>query len=90
MDPNVVRTRTAAVNGIGLEVTEAGGRGRWSCWLHGFPEGWYSWRHQLVVLAAAGFRAVAPDQRGYGRTDRPEPIRRVRHSLTHRRCGRAG
>src|SRR3954470_12475565 len=42
--------------------------------LHGFPESWYSWRHQLSALAAAGFRAVAPDQRGYGRTDRPEPI----------------
>ena len=33
--------------------------------LHGFPESWYSWRHQLTALAAAGFHAVAPDQRGY-------------------------
>jgi epoxide hydrolase A/B len=41
---------------------------------HGFPESWYSWRHQLPALAAAGFRAVAPDQRGYGQTDRPERI----------------
>jgi pimeloyl-ACP methyl ester carboxylesterase len=41
---------------------------------HGFPESWYSWRHQLGALAAAGYHAVAPDQRGYGRTDRPEPI----------------
>jgi pimeloyl-ACP methyl ester carboxylesterase len=38
---------------------------------HGFPELWYSWRHQLPALAAAGFRAVAPDQRGYGGTDAP-------------------
>jgi pimeloyl-ACP methyl ester carboxylesterase len=41
---------------------------------HGFPEIWYSWRHQLSALAAAGFRAVAPDMRGYGQTDRPEAI----------------
>jgi pimeloyl-ACP methyl ester carboxylesterase len=41
---------------------------------HGFPESWYSWRHQLKALAEAGFHAVAPDMRGYGRTDRPEAI----------------
>src|ERR1700733_14463182 len=41
---------------------------------HGFPESWYSWRHQLAALAAAGFRAVAPDMRGYGRSDRPKAI----------------
>jgi pimeloyl-ACP methyl ester carboxylesterase len=41
---------------------------------HGFPESWYSWRHQLPALAEAGFRAVAPDMRGYGLTDRPEAI----------------
>jgi pimeloyl-ACP methyl ester carboxylesterase len=41
---------------------------------HGFPECWYSWRHQLPALADAGFHVVAPDQRGYGQTDRPEPI----------------
>jgi len=41
---------------------------------HGFPELWYSWRHQLSALAAAGFRAVAPDMRGYDQTDRPEAI----------------
>lgn len=44
--------------------------------LHGFPEGWYSWRHQLSAFAAAGFRAVAPDQRGYGQTDCPSEIDR--------------
>jgi pimeloyl-ACP methyl ester carboxylesterase len=42
--------------------------------LHGFPESWYSWRHQLPALAAAGYRAVAPDQRGYGQTDRPDHV----------------
>ena len=41
---------------------------------HGFPESWYSWRHQLGGLAAAGFHAVAPDMRGYGKSDRPEAI----------------
>jgi pimeloyl-ACP methyl ester carboxylesterase len=41
---------------------------------HGFPESWYSWRHQLAALAEAGFHAVAPDMRGYGGTDRPEAI----------------
>ncbi|ASL47640.1 Soluble epoxide hydrolase [Burkholderia sp. AD24] len=38
---------------------------------HGFPESWSAWRHQLAALAAAGFRAVAPDMRGYGSTDAP-------------------
>jgi pimeloyl-ACP methyl ester carboxylesterase len=41
---------------------------------HGFPELAYSWRHQLPAVAAAGFRAIAPDQRGYGKSSRPEPI----------------
>jgi pimeloyl-ACP methyl ester carboxylesterase len=41
---------------------------------HGFPELAYSWRHQLPALAAAGFRAIAPDQRGYGRTDAPQQV----------------
>lgn len=39
--------------------------------LHGFPENWYSWRHQLPALAAAGFTAIAPDLRGYGQTGTP-------------------
>jgi pimeloyl-ACP methyl ester carboxylesterase len=41
--------------------------------LHGFPEFWYSWRHQVPALAAAGFRVVAPDQRGYNLTDKTPP-----------------
>ena len=41
---------------------------------HGYPELWYSWRHQLKPLAEAGYHVVAPDQRGYGQTDRPEAI----------------
>ncbi|WP_406418997.1 alpha/beta fold hydrolase [Streptomyces sp. NBC_01614] len=42
--------------------------------VHGFPESWYSWRHQLPALAAAGYRAVAMDVRGYGRSSRPEAV----------------
>jgi pimeloyl-ACP methyl ester carboxylesterase len=41
---------------------------------HGWPETWHTWRHQLPALAAAGFRAIAPDQRGYGETDSPESV----------------
>jgi pimeloyl-ACP methyl ester carboxylesterase len=48
---------------------------------HGFPELAYSWRHQLPALAAAGYRAIAPDQRGYGRTSRPEKIED--YDITH-------
>jgi pimeloyl-ACP methyl ester carboxylesterase len=39
--------------------------------LHGFPEIWYSWCHQMLAVAAAGYRAVAPDWRGYGLSDQP-------------------
>ncbi|GAA1220509.1 alpha/beta hydrolase [Kitasatospora nipponensis] len=42
--------------------------------VHGFPESWYSWRHQLPALSAAGYRAVAVDVRGYGRSSRPEGV----------------
>ncbi len=60
-------------NGIRMHVVEAG-EGFPVVMCHGFPEMWYSWRHQIRALAAAGFRAIAPDQRGYGETDRPEAI----------------
>src|SRR5205807_2242388 len=43
--------------------------------LHGFPEFWYSWRHQLPALAAAGFRVIAPDMRGYNLSAKPPGIR---------------
>jgi pimeloyl-ACP methyl ester carboxylesterase len=42
--------------------------------LHGFPEFWYSWRHQIVPLADAGFRVVAPDMRGYNLSDKPAGV----------------
>lgn len=41
---------------------------------HGFPESWYSWRHQLRALGEAGYRVIAPDQRGYGQTDAPSEV----------------
>jgi hypothetical protein len=60
-------------NGIRMHLAEQG-VGPLVLLCHGFPESWYSWRHQLSALAEAGFHAVAPDQRGYGQTDRPEAI----------------
>jgi pimeloyl-ACP methyl ester carboxylesterase len=65
--------RFVTTNGIRMHVAEAG-TGPLVVLCHGFPESWYSWRHQLVALAGAGFHVVAPDQRGYGQTDRPEAI----------------
>jgi pimeloyl-ACP methyl ester carboxylesterase len=60
-------------NGIRMHVAEQG-TGPLVVLLHGFPECWYSWRHQLSALADAGCHAVAPDQRGFGATDRPEEV----------------
>ena len=65
--------RFVETNGIRMHLAEAG-EGPLVVMCHGFPESWYSWRHQLVALAEAGFHAVAPDQRGYGQTDAPEAI----------------
>ncbi len=68
-----LKHRIIDTNGIKMHIAEQG-QGPLVIMCHGFPELWYSWRHQLQALAEAGFHAVAPDQRGYGRTDRPEPI----------------
>jgi epoxide hydrolase A/B len=65
--------RTIAANGIRMRIAEQGS-GPLVLLLHGFPESWYSWRHQIPALAAAGFHAVAVDQRGYGGTDAPAAI----------------
>jgi pimeloyl-ACP methyl ester carboxylesterase len=62
--------RQVQTNGISMHIAEAG-TGPLVVMVHGFPGLWYSWRHQLPALAAAGWHAVAVDQRGYGRTDRP-------------------
>jgi epoxide hydrolase A/B len=69
----LITHRLVEANGIRMHVAEAG-RGPLVVLCHGFPESWYSWRHQLVALARAGYHAVAPDQRGYGRSTAPEPI----------------
>ena len=62
--------RFVDVGGFEMHIAEAGpvGAGQLVVLLHGFPECWYSWRHQLTALAAAGYHVVAPDQRGYART----------------------
>lgn len=65
--------RVVEVSGLRMHLAELG-RGPLVLLCHGFPECWYSWRHQLRALAAAGYRAVAPDQRGYAETDAPAAI----------------
>jgi pimeloyl-ACP methyl ester carboxylesterase len=67
------RERTVVTNGVDLHVVEAGD-GPVVILAHGFPELSYSWRHQLPALADAGYHAVAPDMRGYGRSSRPEAV----------------
>jgi len=65
--------RSIHTNGVRMAVSEQGA-GLPVVLCHGFPEIAYSWRHQMPALAAAGFRAIAPDQRGYGETDRPAAV----------------
>ena len=63
-------------NGVRLHVVLAGDPlGKPLILLHGFPEFWYGWRHQIPALDAAGFRLIIPDQRGYNLSDKPEGIR---------------
>lgn len=68
-----VTQRRIATNGISLNIAEAG-KGPLVLLLHGFPESWYSWRHQFAPIAAAGYHVVAPDMRGYGKSDKPAEI----------------
>jgi pimeloyl-ACP methyl ester carboxylesterase len=67
-------------NGISIHAVSAG-EGPLVIFCHGFPESWYSWRHQLPAIASAGFRAVDLDMRGYGRTSQPSDI--GAYSLSH-------
>ncbi|HVV47881.1 MAG TPA: alpha/beta hydrolase [Bryobacteraceae bacterium] len=70
-----VRFSRIATNGIHLHVAEAGPPdGPLVILLHGFPEFWYGWRKQIAPLAAQGFHVIAPDQRGYNLSDKPEGI----------------
>ncbi|MDD9957959.1 MAG: alpha/beta hydrolase [Gammaproteobacteria bacterium] len=65
--------RNIESNGINLRIVEAGD-GPLVVLVHGWPESWYSWRHQFPALSAAGYRVVAPDMRGYGGSTIPEAI----------------
>jgi pimeloyl-ACP methyl ester carboxylesterase len=69
-----VTLRFIEANGIRMRIAEAGDSGPLVLLAHGWPESWYSWRHQLTGLAAAGYRVVAPDMRGYGETEAPREV----------------
>ncbi|GAU11476.1 hypothetical protein TSUD_344660 [Trifolium subterraneum] len=68
-----IEHKTVEVNGIKMHIAEKG-KGPVVLFLHGFPELWYSWRHQILALSSLGYRAVAPDLRGYGDTEAPASI----------------
>ncbi|HEX2685363.1 MAG TPA: alpha/beta hydrolase [Kofleriaceae bacterium] len=73
----MIATQTQRIrsNGIELHVVTAGPTsGPPVILLHGFPDFWYGWRHQIDALAARGFRLIIPDQRGYGRSDKPTEV----------------
>ncbi|KAL5135704.1 Epoxide hydrolase A [Glycine soja] len=75
-----IEQKTVSTNGINMHVASIGS-GPVVLFLHGFPELWYTWRHQLLSLSAAGYRAIAPDLRGYGDTDAPPDA--SSHSILH-------
>lgn len=73
--PMRVRHSTVTVAGLDLHLAEAGPPGGQPVLLlHGFPEHWADWRHQIPALAAAGYRVLAPDQRGYNTSDKPKSV----------------
>lgn len=74
MDGPRAVTRIVEANSLSFEVTECGEGDRLALCLHGFPEHAVSWRHQLPMLARLGYRAWAPNQRGYGKTSRPSRV----------------
>lgn len=75
-----LKHRIIKANNIQIHIAEQG-EGPLVLLCHGFPETWYSWRHQIPVLAEAGFRVAAPDLRGYGGTERPGEIEQ--YTLLH-------
>jgi epoxide hydrolase A/B len=85
--------RTVRTNGIDMHVAEMGSPNGSSgakpvIFVHGFPELWRSWRNQLPVVAESGYRAIAPDMRGYGRTTAPPNVEDYDiHQLTGDLCG---
>ena len=78
--PDAPTLRELSVNGIRLRVAEQG-QGPLLLFCHGWPESWYSWRAQMAAAAAAGWRAVAPDMRGYGGSEAPAEV--DRYTLLH-------
>jgi epoxide hydrolase 4 len=73
--PAAFRHEHVSTNGITLHTVQAGDAGGpLVILLHGFPEFWYGWRHQIAPLATAGYRVWAPDQRGYGESSKPRRI----------------
>lgn len=74
-DGTLVRSHCVAVGDVSLHVVEAGPQdGPPVILLHGFPEFWWGWRHQIGSLAGAGFRVVVPDGRGYASSDKPAGV----------------
>lgn len=73
MDLSGLEHGQVEANGISIHTVSVG-EGPLVVFCHGFPESWYSWRHQLPVVAAAGYRAVALDMRGYGQTTQPAEV----------------
>ncbi|KAL9259454.1 Epoxide hydrolase A-like protein [Drosera capensis] len=73
-DADGITHRSISANGITLHIAE-NGTGAPILFIHGFPELWYSWRHQILALSSLGYRAIAPDMRGYGGTDAPREAR---------------
>jgi len=71
LEDESIRHEFVKANGLRFHVAACGEGDRLALFLHGFPECGYSWRHQLPLLARLGYRAWAPDLRGYGETDRP-------------------
>ncbi|KAL5715616.1 microsomal epoxide hydrolase [Ranunculus cassubicifolius] len=70
------------INGLSLHVAEVGTGDKVVIFLHGFPEIWYSWRHQMMAVSKAGYRAIAPDFRGYGLSQIPsEPEKTTQQHL---------
>ena len=67
-------------NGIRMRIAEMGS-GPLVLLIHGWPESWYSWRHQMLALSEAGYHVVAPDMRGYGGTDAPEAV--IEYDIEH-------
>jgi epoxide hydrolase 4 len=76
-----INTHKVTANGLTFTVDEAGTGDDIALCLHGFPESRFSWRHQLPLLASAGWHAVAPDLRGYGDSDRP--LDREAYTIDH-------